>query len=88
MASLECGLGLACVFAPMVFPSVAEHGQDGQFRAFWISLRDDELGATMVDYAVLLTLVSLGLVSAISILGNEISAVFQAVASGLGKSQN
>jgi len=56
-------------------------------QSLWIALRDEELGATMVDYAVLLTIVSLGLMAAIGALSTQISAVIEACASGMSTVQ-
>jgi len=55
-----------------------------QLKDLWTELRDDERGASMVEYAVLLAVVSLALVGAIQALSVQITAVVQATASGLG----
>ena len=53
-------------------------------EGLWAELREDERGASMVEYAVLLAIVSLALVGAIQALSEQITAVVQATASGLG----
>jgi len=53
-------------------------------KGLWTELREDERGASMVEYAVLLAIVSLALVGAIQALSEQITAVVQATASGLG----
>lgn len=69
-------------------PSLAKLLRNPQPQSFWLGLYEDELGATMADYAVLLALVSVGLVAAIGAMSTQITAVFNAVAGGLGMIQN
>lgn len=66
---------------------LARRPQNRSFSSIWIALRDEELGATMVDYAVLLAIVSIGLVAAIGALSTQISAVIEACASGMSTIQ-
>jgi len=56
-------------------------------RSLWEELRDDERGASMVEYAVLLAVVSLALVGAIQALSEQITAVVEATASGLNSAK-
>jgi Flp pilus assembly pilin Flp len=61
--------------------------QDLNPRALWAELRDDERGASMVEYAVLLAIVSLALVGAIQALSEQITAVIETTASGLSSAK-
>jgi Flp pilus assembly pilin Flp len=61
--------------------------QDLKLRDLWIELRDDELGASMVEYAVLLAIISLALVGAIQALSEQITAVLETASSGLGSAK-
>lgn len=65
----------------------AATSQDLKLRDLWIELRDDELGASMVEYAVLLAIISLALVGAIQALSEQITAVLETASSGLGSAK-
>jgi Flp pilus assembly pilin Flp len=61
--------------------------QDPHCSELWIELWNDERGASMVEYAVLLAVVSLALVGAIQALSEQITAVVEATASGLSSAK-
>jgi len=43
----------------------------------WFTLRDRESGQTLVEYALILTLIALASVAALTILGGKISGLFE-----------
>ena len=47
-------------------------------------LRDDEQGATMVDYAVLLTILTLTLIATVTQMSNALITFFNSTASAFG----
>jgi Flp pilus assembly pilin Flp len=55
------------------------------YLRFWLgSLRQDDEGQTLVEYALILVLVSLGSIVALEALGGQISAVFDEIVTDLG----
>jgi pilus assembly protein Flp/PilA len=56
-----------------------------QFVQSWVSARtnDTERGATMVEYGLLISLIALAVIGVVTVLGGEISGLFQRVVDGI-----
>jgi len=55
------------------------------YLRFWVdSLRRDDEGQTLVEYALILVLVSLAAIGALTALGGSIEGVFDTIVSDLG----
>jgi len=56
-----------------------------QFLAAWVSTRlnSSERGASLVEYALLVALIAVVCIAAVTLLGNEASSKFSAVASAI-----
>ena len=50
----------------------------------WFSLRDDERGASLVEYALLLALIAMVVLGAVTVLGSTTSGAFSEFTSELG----
>jgi Flp pilus assembly pilin Flp len=60
--------------------------QGGVLLAFWTKVKtwiEDEKGASMVEYALLVVLIAIIALVAIRLAGNEVSQTFSDIASGL-----
>ena len=56
-----------------------------QFFSAWITSRiDDERGASLVEYALLVALIAIVCIAAVTALGESASAKFSEIDSGLG----
>ena len=56
-----------------------------QFLSAWITARiDDERGASLVEYALLVALIAVVCIAAVTALGDSASTKFSQVESGLG----
>ena len=55
-----------------------------ELKAFLLELSSDERGATMVDYAVLLTILTLTLVATVGQMSNALITFFTRTASAFG----
>ena len=54
------------------------------FRTLFLELCRDDRGATMVDYAVLLTILTLTLIATVSQMSNALITFFNSTASAFG----
>jgi pilus assembly protein Flp/PilA len=52
----------------------------------WFSLRDEESGQTLVEYALIIALVSIGAIVALGILSGKINDIFGSVSNTLNNS--
>ena len=56
-----------------------------EFLATWLRARfDDEKGASLVEYALLVALIAVVCIAAVTLLGNNASSKFNSVASSIG----
>jgi pilus assembly protein Flp/PilA len=56
-----------------------------EFLATWLRARfDDEKGASLVEYALLVALIAVVCIAAVTLLGNNASSKFDSVASSIG----
>ena len=56
-----------------------------QFLSAWITARiDDDRGASLVEYALLVALIAIVCIAAVTALGSSASAKFSEIDSGLG----
>jgi pilus assembly protein Flp/PilA len=56
-----------------------------EFLATWLRARfDDDNGATLVEYALLVALIAVVCIAAVTLLGNNASSKFNSVANSIG----
>ena len=56
-----------------------------EFLATWLRARfDDEMGASLVEYALLVALIAVVCIAAVTLLGNNASSKFNSVGQSIG----
>ena len=83
---MRCALrvGMGTAIAPMTALTRRSSNVMKTLRAFFCGFLADERGATMVDYTVLLTILTLTLIATVSEMSNALITFFQSTASAFG----
>jgi pilus assembly protein Flp/PilA len=76
---VDCACGPRC----RARPSVAHFSKDQCMRKLINRFRQDEEGAALVEYGMLVGLIAVICVGAVTLLGNEVSQAFSNIASAL-----
>ena len=64
-------------------PVAGREGQGGSMRALWQNFSGDESGQGLVEYALIIALVAVGLIAVLLVLRNSIGNVFNNAATQL-----
>ena len=54
-----------------------------KFIAFMLTGRDEEKGATAVEYGLMVALIAVVIIAAVTLLGNNLNAMFNAIAAAI-----